>query len=321
MFSNDKYIGPMPLWLKTPANLGYLGVDFFFVLSGFIILYSNDFIADYKRWSLQYAKARLLRVFLPYLPIGIGIALAYSVFPGATGDARHWSWVATLTLLPLGEPALIVAWTLQFEVVFYIIFWIAISVRQPATVFAIWLAIIIAHAYGAAPWLPEPIAGMLCVEFFFGMAAAYVVLRRWGNTNAGNAGFLAVMVVTTIAACVVKTEIATRILVAAALACAIVPIVRRELAGKLTVMPRLLLLGSASYSIYLVHNPFISLIVRLGRRLDLSAWASLAVLILLPTLLGVAYHLSFERPLLRTLRRHLHLRRARAAMSPNQETI
>ena len=64
-------------------------------------------------------------------------------------------------------------------------------------------------------------------------------------------------------------------------------------------LPRpLLLLGAASYSIYLVHNPVQSLVARLLRGPDLWAVTFLACC-LGGLLLGLAYHLLFERPALR----------------------
>ena len=60
---------------KGPAyqilNHGYLAVDFFFVLSGFIIFHAT---VGKGKSAAQYAQSRFRRVYLPYLPVGIGIA-------------------------------------------------------------------------------------------------------------------------------------------------------------------------------------------------------------------------------------------------------
>src|SRR5689334_3783110 len=96
---------------------GYLGVDFFFVLSGFIIYQST---VGWQRTASDYAVARFRRVYLPYLPIGIGIALLYAMDPSLSEGNRSWSWLPTLTLLPVSsDTALSVAWTLKHEILFY----------------------------------------------------------------------------------------------------------------------------------------------------------------------------------------------------------
>src|SRR5215213_8938349 len=90
-------------------HLGYLGVDFFFVLSGFIIFHST---VGRGRSAADYAWARFRRVYLPYWPIGLAIGLLYVLFPAMSASERSWAWLPTLTLLPVSSmPALSVAWT------------------------------------------------------------------------------------------------------------------------------------------------------------------------------------------------------------------
>src|SRR5689334_4430297 len=79
-------------------SYGWLGVDFFFVLSGFIIFHStvgrNKTLADYSI-------ARFRRIYLPYWPVGVGIALLYTFLPHVSAGDHSWSWLPTLTLLPV----------------------------------------------------------------------------------------------------------------------------------------------------------------------------------------------------------------------------
>src|SRR6478752_6232297 len=101
-------------------SYGYLGVDFFFVLSGFIIFHST---VGRGKTVADYAVARFRRIYLPYWPVGIAIGLLYTAFPHLSAADREWSWLPTITLLPLTSgTALSVAWTLKHGILFYLVF-------------------------------------------------------------------------------------------------------------------------------------------------------------------------------------------------------
>ncbi|MFP7213928.1 acyltransferase family protein [Xanthomonas hortorum pv. gardneri] len=92
-----------------------------------------------------------------------------------------------------------------------------------------------------------------------------------------------------------------------AIAGTLVGLVRAEWRGWLRIGPILLLLGNASYAIYLVHMPLVSLVARTTRRLGpLATWpVNLLLSVSAALLLGVVYHLCYERIALRHARRLL----------------
>ena len=100
---------------------GKYGVDFFFVLSGFIITYTTYKYKNDRTYLKTYLLNRILKIYIPYLPISVIVLLLYKLTPLANVD-RPISVLTSLTLFPFGETALVVAWTLVFEVFFYIIF-------------------------------------------------------------------------------------------------------------------------------------------------------------------------------------------------------
>ena len=146
------FAGEPPGYLRAAMAFGYLGVDFFFVLSGFIIHYT---MVQMPRSAGQFAYDRLTRIMLPYWPVGIGIALAYSAIPSFSKGGRAWDWLSTITLFPTDlEPALVVAWTLQHELVFYLLYAALFFSGRVALGLTIWAAAIIAACFMAPPDLP-----------------------------------------------------------------------------------------------------------------------------------------------------------------------
>lgn len=291
--SAETFSGDLPAWLKVLTDRGYLGVDFFFVLSGFIISYVNR---QEGPWFRQYASSRSERIFVPYLPIGIAIALAYTLVPNLSAGDRDWSWIASLTLLPVGQPALIVAWTLQFEVAFYLIFALAKFLGRPISIVAMWAAAMILLAV-IDPEL-GPVALSITVEFLFGMLAVEAVSRK------------VPAVVPALACFAAYYFIPQREIFGAAMAFLVVALVRAEHAGRLSTPAWLVFLGAASYSIYLIHNPVAALTARF---FDHWFWG-FAVAAVLGTLGGVAYHMLIERPLLRRVKLYRTRRDTRAVV-------
>ena len=106
--------------LNFIGQIGKYGVDFFFVLSGFIISYTSISKVNEKGTLGKYIKNRFLRIYVPYLPIGVFVYLIYMFLPSISNANREISALTSFTLIPHGKPALSVAWTLTFELLFYI---------------------------------------------------------------------------------------------------------------------------------------------------------------------------------------------------------
>lgn len=120
----NAFVEEIPVWVNFIFEHGFLGVDFFFVLSGFIIM--NSHYSDRKSiLSLKtYFWKRFVRIFPPYWPISIALISGYVIFPTVSHGVRSdFSFLSSLLLLPdTSPPALSVAWTLIHEMLFYAIF-------------------------------------------------------------------------------------------------------------------------------------------------------------------------------------------------------
>jgi len=68
----------------------------------------------------------------------------------------------------------------------------------------------------------------------------------------------------------------------------------------------LLLLGSASYSIYLIHNPLLSVLNRIVNKLDMVSFLDAKVIflsiVIICVVAGIVLHLLIEKPILKYLR-------------------
>ena len=270
---------------------GYLGVDFFFVLSGFIIYHST---VGRGRTARDYGWARFKRVYLPYLPIGIAMALLYTVLPNVSAGDREWSWLPSLTLLPVNaNPALSVAWTLKHEILFYTVFGLLYFTRTLAPGLVIWAILIVINTIAGIRNVP---LALINIEFLMGIVAA--ILYRTRRTHW-------LMLVVSAAALwlwwMLGEKVEYSVLIGLAVACAIPMVALRETDGKLTMPPLLIFLGTASYSIYLIHGSIISIVIRLFS--SFPWFVSLPLCIVISTAGGVGYWWLVERRFLGTARR------------------
>lgn len=282
---------------KSIAEEGYLGVDFFFVLSGFIIFYTAGASTD----LVIFFKKRLRRIFVPYLPIGLGLALIYLIAPNLSAGNREWSWLATLTLLPANSPpALSVAWTLQHEMLFYSIFALGFIFARKELLIYIWSAICLMMFLFSDP--PEEkslriLFGPINLEFLFGLLAAKYVL----SDRLINPIYLYALSAVVIATFFLLPGLdrSTSFVFGAGIALAVGALAKKEISTALPSSRFLVFLGAASYSIYLLHNPIISITSRL---LQDTSWYVVALGgIVAGSLAGIAYHLIWEKKVLALL--------------------
>jgi exopolysaccharide production protein ExoZ len=305
-YSVEKF-APEPRAVAAGLSFGYLGVDFFFVLSGFIIYYVNHARRHRPGWTRLYAESRLTRIYIPYWPVGIGIALAYMLLPGSRDTHDYWSWLPTLTLAPFGRPALSVAWTLQHEILFYLLAWAMLRSGRVLAGALLWAAAILAwNLFGGARWA-VPFA-LVNLEFLFGMAAAWALLHRKALLPP-NAMLVAAAAACAAAFFLLGGDRNLSVLFGLGLAFLVAALVRWEWSGALRIPAAAVRLGDASYAIYLVHLPLMSLVGRVVARHPPAWEAALALFFLLPVAAGLFYHLGYERPGLRAVRAALGARR------------
>ena len=168
-------------------DFGYVGVDFFFVLSGFIITYVHhaELGRGAARWP-GYLWKRFVRVFPIYwlvLAMTAGPSMAARWLAGRTPVSELGAQdIPGTLLLWIGghEPEYVgVAWSLQYEVLFYLSFCVLLlHLRGGLALYGLWAALVVAQAFGALPGaLPLKLGDPHCLQFLMGVATGLLARR------------------------------------------------------------------------------------------------------------------------------------------------
>jgi exopolysaccharide production protein ExoZ len=297
------HFGLMPA-TNVPFQVGGAGVDLFFVLSGFIIAHSST------RDPRHFLSHRLIRV-LPAYWIATLIAAIFTLQSLDAADAFDWLVQSAFYLPgPGGRPALIfVAWTLVYELVFYLLYWSALRFgpqRAPLIALPLLLLLGLAQLPGApGPW-------PLLLEFGIGVGI-FLLTERLGALRAipGAAGLaLAGLGLLLLPAMPLlgsydpaDYDSVSRVLFWGLPAgAAILGLIVAERKGLALRSKTVLLLGAASYAIYLLHPIMLGQLLQLPPALPPLSWLYCAVAVIVTVGLAVLFHLLVEAPLLRWLR-------------------
>lgn len=296
VISVTAFVETPPKLAQAVLEYGYLGVDFFFVLSGFIIHFTMNLK---PRPATQFAIDRLGRILLPYWPIGVALALAYTLLPSLSDSGREWSWVSTLTLFPTElPPALSVAWTLQHELVFYLLYAVLFFSNKIVIGLFLWALGIVAFYIFGTPEFPllRMVFAPINFEFIAGVAAASLFLS---NRSIPAAWSIIVATAFLLSFLLLGANRSESWLIGFSIASLLPFLCKLEVAGFFVVPRWLVFGGAASYAIYLTHNPLLSFTSRILGSTDLGWIIALALSAIFCGAFGVAYYMLLERPIMR----------------------
>ena len=271
---------------------GACGVDIFFVISGFVMIYTQW---QRPRDAWNFFRNRLERI-IPLYWILTGILLAISVL-GLVDDAFGGSRIAASFLFlsaPLLRelPVLYLGWTLEYEMAFYAIFAFSIFIERK-----IWQLLFVAVM----------IAGMVSVMPYSGIAFEFLFGMLLGALYVSNISLRYPLVVGLVGVALLASSIGGdinhewRVLIWGFPALLIVAsaLYLPQLKGGLATM-----LGDASYSIYLVQAFTIPVAYRVFSAVGtpLPGGIMLLVAIASTAAAGVVCHFVIERPVARWLK-------------------
>lgn len=281
-----------------------VGVDFFFVLSGFIITWVHWNDLGHKERVGGYARKRFLRVFPPYWGVLFPLIVLYLAVPTAGVPSKHdpVNIALSIVLLPSTmEPVLGVGWTLVCEIIFYALFALLIAGgRKLLPLLALWAVIIVvANLLTSLPFPLNYLVSPFDLEFIAGVGVA-VLLRR-GSVPAPRmllgAGLLIFLLPMLFALDVQNVALRARLVFGTGAALFVLGAVELERRRSFKLPRVLVFFGASSYVIYLIHPVVLSFGIQViwhvgGRILPIDVLA--VVLAILGVAAGVVYHLTAE---------------------------
>jgi exopolysaccharide production protein ExoZ len=301
-------------------NLGAAGVDVFFVISGFVMVYASEPLFGRADGPRRFLARRLIRIVPLYWAVtSLYLALTLLSPEMATSSYSPGVIAASYLFFPyprddgVMQPVVGLGWTLNYEMFFYLVFASAVALRRLPAVAAVAAVLLFGFALGR---VAGPLPGALgfwtesvILEFVFGMAVA-VAFRSGLRLRPATAVALmgAALVALALALPIrlipnVSRGINWGVPVALLVAGAVLGEFRRSegrLAGALGA------LGDASYSLYLLHPFVIRLFRELWRAGLLAAgvppWIYAALVGVGAIAAALASYRFFERPVTRLLR-------------------
>lgn len=274
------------------ANFGYLpvgnvteigrsGVDFFFVLSGFIIFYIHAKDIGQPSSIRPYLIKRAVRVY-PIFLVMLMVQLSLTPFVSSLSFPDIFEILKQATLLPLGESNLIlgVSWTLHYEITFYLMFvTLLFNKRIGLLVSVLWLISVIVNNYIVSErWSEHLLLSSSNIQFFMGAFVGYVLNKvggRWHSLFTAS-GFLYLVGIwgLEIVDDAYLTLAVENIHYGIAFSLIVLGISLSEKNKGITFPSLLLTLGKASYSIYLCHLFFLGIYFKLFKVLGFAQWCN-----------------------------------------------
>jgi len=301
--------------------LGASGVDLFFVISGFVMVYASEPLFGEAFAPRLFFLRRLARIVPLYWAVTavllIYVWIVHRSLPEGFNSAL--GVIASFLFIPYPRtdgimgPVHALGWTLNYEMAFYLVFALAILLPRVRAVAAITALFVLLTVIGRLFALPQPFAfwcDPIILEFCFGMMVALAYRAGVRLPRLGSWVLAAAAVAAFSPWLWYEPHVAWRALSwgvpGAALVAALVLVDDAREPGRIA--RAFAFLGDISYSIYLVHV----LAFPIPRRLmepwlsrEPVAWIYAGVLVVSSVVAAAVFYLFFERPITRALQRRI----------------
>jgi exopolysaccharide production protein ExoZ len=140
-------------YAPTFSVVGAAGVDLFFIISGFVMIYTHFDVFNTPGAGASFARRRVVRVAPLYWIVTTATVVLLIVIPNVFSSVKLvwanvvFSYFFLLSQLPSGDinTVVIVGWTLCFEAYFYLVF--ALLLHLPRRYFLATSGLVLASAF------------------------------------------------------------------------------------------------------------------------------------------------------------------------------
>ncbi|URQ59263.1 acyltransferase [Pantoea alhagi] len=288
-------------------HIGYFGVDLFFIISGYIMCHATS----QKRLSVRrFIANRIKRIIPLYWIVTAAALMVYLVAPSMVNSSGgETSIFSSWTLIPTGKKLLVQnGWTLSYEFLFYLIFagFLVVGSLKKQIIFSsiVLMAMVLVGLY-FQPQQPtlKFLTDKLFAEFILGMLA-YIFLQRVPLSSATSflllaAGMALLLlqnhygIYASAAGRVLSGGVPMLLLFTGIVG--LEPIISKiAFPGKKSAI----LLGNASYSLYLIHPFTLSPCALILHKFQLvqNQMLFVSLLLFVAVLAGIAAWLFIEQP-------------------------
>jgi peptidoglycan/LPS O-acetylase OafA/YrhL len=293
-------------------QMGKFGVDIFFVISGYIMARICEGDTRY------FLRRRLIRIVPPYWAMTILLFCFSLLFPKLllSTQADPSDLLRSLLFIPyyredgLIRPLLYVGWSLNYEILFYLLITVGIYLlpKHPlafATGLLVSLQLICSH-YAGLGAVPTCYSSNVVYEFVLGIVAYEIARRIPSSAATAIRPFSLIVLGASLAGIVFLQGVAHSPLPAEWFLVQLLAMLTILSASLLSQgdwdirVPWIVIVGDASYVLYLMHPYILSLSDRVLKRflpwLQMTHAGTAFTLIALCTVVAVYFHLKLEKP-------------------------
>lgn len=168
----SEWYGQTAPFLRSLQGWGLSGVDVFFVISGFVMVYSQ---LHAPKTAVDFLTGRLIRIVPLYWILTLSLALTVATVPNIFRTLNFDGFYVFVSLLFVSQatlaqaPFIDVGWTLEWEMLFYVLFATTVAAKTPERQFAIMSGLLLTVAIA--------LDRLFVLEFALGMIAAHMMVQ------------------------------------------------------------------------------------------------------------------------------------------------